>query len=100
MGGSIRLNPAVSKCELLTALDAGDDRSYKEITKALGKAAKAIRSEMSKTQTKLWYEDSKETLVPLIAARKRERKCTYGIIAMNSGNSTKRQNKKLDTKCR
>ena len=68
---SIRRNPTAYQRELSTALGIGDEKSYGEIVRAIGKAAKTIRSTMSKTQTKPWYEDSKETLEPLIAARKR-----------------------------
>ena len=68
---SIRRNPTAYQRELSTALGIGDEKSYGEIVRAIGKAAKTIRSTMSKTQTKPWYEDSKETMEPLIAIRKR-----------------------------
>ena len=51
---SIRRNLTAHKRELFTALGVGDEKSYEEIIKAIGKAAKAIRSTMSKTQRKPW----------------------------------------------
>ena len=49
---SIRCNPTAYQSELSTALGVGDEKSYGEIVKAIGKAAKTIPSTVSKTQTK------------------------------------------------
>ena len=46
---SIRRKPTAYQCELSHALGVKDAKSYKEIVKAIGKVAKAIRPTMSKT---------------------------------------------------
>ena len=63
--------PIPYQSELSTALGVGDEKSYGEIVKAIGRAAEAIRSTIPKTQKKPRFEDSKETFELFIAAHKR-----------------------------
>ena len=66
MAESISHKPTAYQREFSTAFGVGDEKSYEEIVKAIGKAAKVIQSTISKTQTKPWGEESKETLESLI----------------------------------
>ena len=68
---SIPLDPTARQSELSTALGVGDEKSYGEIVKAIGRAAEAIRSTIPKTQKKPRFKDSKETFELFIAAHKR-----------------------------
>ena len=70
MAESIRRNPTAYQCELSTELGVEDEKSFDAIVNAIGKSAKPIGSAMSKTQITPWYEESNETLEPLITARK------------------------------
>ena len=66
----IRLNPAAYQRELQNNLGEEKNKSYEEIVRAIGEAADKIRSKVSTKPTKQWYEASRETLEPLITARK------------------------------
>ena len=67
---SIRCNPTAYQCEFSTELGVEDEKSFESIVNAIGESAKPIGSAMSKTQMEPWYEESNETLEPLITARK------------------------------
>ena len=60
---------AVYQDELSSVLQ--DVKCYEDIVGAIARAAEAVRSKMPRKRTRPWYEESRETLAPLIAARKR-----------------------------
>ena len=73
----------------MTTLSVGDEKSY-------GEVVKATRSKIPKTQTKPWYEKSKETLEPFIKGRKR----AWKMYTLNQNGEFWEQNNEAKQKAR